>query len=333
MLAMKRFLPLLFAPVIVLAQDSSLKIERLDPAFDQLIAPGAQIEKLAEGFQWSEGPVWKDGALYFSDVPQNKLYRWQPGDKAAKVFLEPSGGMEAKSDYVVPGSNGLTLDAKGNLIICQQGPRRVARLEKDGRQTSLTNGYEGKRFSSPNDVIYARNGDFYFTDPPYGLEGLNDSPLKEMKVNGVYRVKPSGETTLVVKDLTFPNGLALSPDEKILYVGVSDPDAAKVWAYDVQPDGTVANKRLFFNVGPLVNDQRVGLPDGMKVDVQGNVWVTGAGGVLVISPAGKHLGSIITSQQTGNCAWGDDGSTLYICANMFICRVKTLTKGVGMVNH
>jgi gluconolactonase len=332
MRAMKRFLPLLFAPVIALAQNPDLKIERLDPAFDQLIAPDAKIEKLAEGFRWSEGPVWKDGALYFSDVPENKLYRWQPGDKAAKIFLRPSGGAEAKPG-MQPGSNGLTVDAKGNLILCQQGTRRVARLEADGRQVPLTNGYEGKHFNSPNDVILAKNGNMYFTDPPYGLDGLNDSPLKELKFNGVFLVTPSGETTAAIKDLTFPNGLALSPDEKILYVGVSDPQAAKVWACDVQPDGSVVNRRLFFDAGPLVSDQRVGLPDGMKVDMHGNLWCTGAGGVLVISPEGKHLGSIITGQQTGNCAWGDDGSTLYICANMFLCRVKTLTKGVGMMNQ
>jgi gluconolactonase len=330
---MKRFLPLLFSPMLALAQDSDLKIERFDPAMDQLVAPDAKIEKLAEGFHWSEGPVWKDGALYFSDVPENKLYRWQPGEKSAKVFLQPSGGMEATPTFREPGSNGLTLDARGNLILCQQGTQRVARMEADGKQVSLTNGFEGKHFNSPNDVIFAKNGNLYFTDPPYGLEGLNDSPLKELKFNGVFLVRPSGETIAVIKDLTFPNGLAFSPDERILYVGVSDPQSAKVWAYDVRPDGTVANRRLFFDARPLVNDKRVGLPDGMKVDARGDVWCTGAGGVLVISPEGKHLGTIVTGQQTGNCAWGDDGSTLYICANMFICRVKTLTKGVGMVNH
>ncbi len=317
----------------MLAQDSAFRIERVDPSFDQLIAPDAKIEKLAEGFQWSEGPVWKDGAFYFSDVPQNKLYRWAPGDKAAKVFLQPSGGMESTPAFKEPGSNGLTVDAKDHLILCQQGTRRVARLEADGKQTSLTNGYEGKHFNSPNDVIFARNGDLYFTDPPYGLEGLNDSPLKELKFNGVYRVKPSGETDLIIGDLTFPNGLAFSPDEKILYIAVSDPDAPKIYAYDVQPDGNVINRRVFFDATKLITEQRVGLPDGMKVDAHGNVWVGAAGGILVISPAGKHLGSVITGQQTGNCAWGDDGGTLYICANMFVCRVKTLTKGVGMVNR
>jgi gluconolactonase len=315
-----------------LAPDPAFKIERLDPAFDKLISADAKIEKLAEGFVWSEGPVWQKGALYFSDVPANILYRWQPGETKATPFLQPSGGMDATPAFKEPGSNGTTLDAKGNLILCQQGTRRVARLEVDGKQVALTNGFEGRHFNSPNDVIFAKNGNLYFTDPPYGLEGLNDSPLKELKFNGVFLVKSSGETTAVIKDLTFPNGLAFSPDEKILYVGVSDPNSARVWAYDVRADGTLANRRQFFDAKPLVSDARVGLPDGMKVDEHGNVWCTGAGGVIVISPAGKHLGSVITGQQTGNCAWGDDGSTLYICANHFICRVKTLTKGVGMVN-
>jgi gluconolactonase len=331
---MKRFLPLLFVPVLTLAQNVpsppfNPKIERLDPALDKLLAPDVKVEKIAEGFTWSEGPVWKDGALYFSDVPENKAYRWAPGDAKPKVFLRPSGGMEATAAFKEPGSNGMAVDASKHLIICQQGTRRVIRLEDDGKQTPLASSFEGKHFNSPNDVIVAPNGDIYFTDPPYGLEGLNDSPLKELKFNGVFRAKPTGEVDAIIKDLTFPNGLAFSPDHKLLYVGVSDPDAAKVWVYDLQPDGTAANRRLFFDAGPQVTQERVGLPDGIKVDALGNVWVTAAGGVLIVSPAGQHLGSIITYQQTGNCAWGDDGSTLYICSNMFICRVKTLTKGAG----
>ncbi|HEY3897715.1 MAG TPA: SMP-30/gluconolactonase/LRE family protein [Chthoniobacter sp.] len=331
---MKRFLPLLFVPVLACAQTAPLPpfnatIERFDPAFDQLIAPDAKVQKIAEGFTWSEGPVWKDGALYFSDVPENKAYRWAPGDAKPKVFLKPSGGVEPTPQYPTPGSNGMTVDAKKHLIICQQGTRRVIRLEDDGKQTPLTDKWEGKHFSSPNDVIVAHNGDIYFTDPPYGLAGLNDDPLKELKFNGVFRVKPSGQLDLTIKDLTYPNGLAFSPDEKILYIAVSDPDLPVIFAYDVQPDGTVANRRLFFDAKKLVTADRVGLPDGIKVDARGNVWCAAAGGVLVVSPEGKHLGTIVTNQQTGNCNWGDDGSTLYICANMFICRVKTLTKGAG----
>jgi gluconolactonase len=330
---MKSFLSLLLAPALVFAAEEApafnMKIERLAPEFDQLVPPNAQVEKVTEGFHWSEGPVWKEGALYFSDVPENKLYRWQPGERSARVFLQPSGGMESTPAFKEPGSNGLTLDKKGRLVLCQQGTRRVARLETDGKQVPLVISFEGKHFNSPNDVIFARNGDFYFTDPPYGLKGLNDSPLKELKFNGVFLVKPSGEATAVIKDLTFPNGLAFSPDEKTLYVGVSDPKDARIYAYDVQADGTLANRRVFFDATPLVSPERKGLPDGMKVDARGNLWSTGPGGVLVISPASKHLGTILTGQQTGNCAWGDDGSTLYITANMFIARVKTTTKGAG----
>jgi len=330
---MKCLLPFLFAPAIVFAADPppvfAPKVERLDPALDQVLAPGANLEKIAEGYMWSEGPVWKDGALFFSDVPANKLYQWKPGGGAPKVFLQPSGGMEATAVVTQPGSNGLTVDATGNLILCQQGTRRVARLEADGRQIPIVDIYEGKHFSSPNDVIYASNGNLYFTDPPYGFEELNDSPLKELKFNGVFLVRPGGKAIAVIKDLTFPNGIALSPDEKTLYIGVSDPNAAKIYAYDVQPDGTVANRRVFFDATPLVSEQRQGLPDGMKVDKLGNIWTAGPGGILIISPAGKLLGNLLTGQPTGNCAWGDDGSTLYVTANMFICRIKTLTKGAG----
>lgn len=332
-LGMKCLLPFLFAPAIVFAADPlpvfAPKVERLDPALDQVLAPGANLEKIAEGYMWSEGPVWKDGSLLFSDVPDNKIYQWKPGGGAPKIFLQPSGGMEATAIIKSPGSNGLTLDAKGNLILCQQGPRRVARLEADGRQIPIADIYEGKHFSSPNDVIYASNGNLYFTDPPYGFEELNDSPLKELKFNGVFLVKPGGQVIAVIKDLTFPNGIALSPDEKTLYIGVSDPNAAKIYAYDVQADGTVANRRVFFDATPLVSEQRAGLPDGMKIDRMGNMWTAGPGGILIISPAGKHLGTLLTGQPTGNCAWGDDGSTLYVTANMFICRIKTLTKGAG----
>ena len=337
---MKSLLPFLFAPVFAFAADQTRvfapKVERLDPALDKVLAPDANLEKVAEGFHWSEGPVWKDGALLFSDVPENKIYKWQPGASEAKVFLHPSGGMESTPAFKEPGSNGLTLDAQGRLVLCQQGMRRVARLESDGRQTPIVDIFEGEHFNSPNDVIIAKNGNLYFTDPPYGLAGLNDSPIKELKFNGVFLARPGfglsntgSQAIALIKDLTFPNGLALSPDEKTFYVGVSDPKDARIYAFDVQPDGTLANRRVFFDSTPLVSRERKGLPDGMKVDQMGNVWSTGPGGVLIISPEGKHLGTLLTGQQTGNCAWGDDGSTLYVTANMFICRIKTLTKGAG----
>lgn len=315
----------------MLAADAEFQvsIERLDPEFDKLIPPAAVIEKCAEGFNWSEGPTWFQNAIVFSDVPENVIYKWAPGDGAtAAVFLKPSGMLKPTPGFREQGSNGLGTDAEGRLLICQHGERRVARLEKDGTQTSLADKFEGKRFNSPNDLARTKSGDIYFTDPPYGLDKLNESPLKEIPFNGVYRIATDGKVTAVIKDLTFPNGIALSPDEKTLYVAVSDPKRTNIMAYDIQPDGSVANGREFFNAETVKKPGLKGGCDGMKVDRAGNIFTTGPGGVLVISPSGKHLGTLLTGQQTGNCAWGDDGSTLYICADMFLCRVKTSTKGL-----
>jgi len=328
--AMKRLLPLLFVPMLTLAADKPVltaKILRLDPALDAILPPDAVVEKVAEGFKWSEGPVWKDGAVLFSDVPENIIYQWKPGEDEARVFLKPSGGMESTPDFREPGSNGLARDPENRLLLCQHGMRRVARIEKDGTQTPLADRYEGKRFNSPNDLALAKNGDIYFTDPPYGLANGNKSPLKELKFSGVFRLS-GGKVTLLTDKLTYPNGIALSPDEKTLYVNVSDPKTPFIYAYDLAADGTVANERVFFDMMALRNSGP-GLPDGLKVDREGNLWTTGPNGVLIISPAGKHLGTIQTGQPTGNCAWGGDGSTLYITANMFLVRVKTQTKGAG----
>ena len=329
---MKRLLPLILAPIFALAAGAAEpvligKILRLDPALDALIAPDAEVEKVAEGFKWSEGPVWKDGAVLFSDVPENRIYQWTPGTKAARVFLKPSGGMESTKEFREPGSNGLGRDAENRLLVCQHGMRRVARIEKDGTQTPLADRYGEKKFNSPNDLAVAKNGDIYFTDPPYGLAGGNKSPIKELTFNGVFRIS-GGKVTLLTDELTYPNGIALSPDEKTLYVNVSDPKAPYIHAYDLNADGTLGKRRIFFDVTPLTNSGP-GLPDGLKVDRAGNVWTSGPNGVLIVSPAGKHLGTIQTGQPTGNCAWGDDGSTLYITSNMFLVRVKTETKGAG----
>jgi gluconolactonase len=304
------------------------RIERFDPAFDQLIAPDAKLEKLAEGFTWSEGPVWMNGELLFSDVPENVAYRWKPGMKKAEVFLKPSGLLTPQAGFREPGCNGLTLDRRGRLLLCQHGERRVARYE-NGTFTSIADRYDGKRFNSPNDLVVRKNGDIYFTDPPYGLEGINQSPLKELPFNGVYRVAQDGKVTLLTKALTFPNGIAFSPDEKILYVGVSDSKATRLVAFDVAADGTIANERTFFDAHPLLKGGDKGLVDGLKIDRAGNVWSSGPGGILVLSPAGKLLGRLNTGQATANCNWGDDGSTLYITAHMFLVRVKTRTKGLG----
>ncbi len=325
-------LPLLLVPILACAAEPAPpfqpRIERLDPAFDALVAPDARIEKLAEGFRWSEGPVWLDGALIFSDVPANIAYRWRPGQTKAEVFLQPSGGGEAIPGVREAGSNGLGRDAEGRLLLCQGATRRIARLE-NGRFTSLADRYEGKRFSSPNDLAVRRNGDIYFTDPPYGFTDGDASPLKEMPFNGVYRVTPDGRVTLLLRHLTRPNGIGFSPDEKTLYVDVSDPQAPRILAYEVQPDGTLAGERVFFDARPLLAAGAKGPPDGLKLDRAGNVWCAAADGVIVVSPAGKLLGRLITGEPTGNCAWGGDGSTLYITSNMFLVRVATLTRGAG----
>lgn len=303
------------------------EIERIDPAFDKLVSKSTKIEKLCEGFNWSEGPVWKDGAVLFSDVPENIVYQWKPGETKATVFLKPSGLTKPTEGFREQGSNGLAVDKKGQLILCQHGDRRIARLVGDGKFETIADRYDGKRFNSPNDLAIRSNGDIYFTDPPYGLEKLNDSPLKELPFNGVYRVTPEGKVTLLTKEISFPNGIAFSPDEKVLYV--TNSKDIHIRAYDVQPDGSITNGRMFFDATTVKAPGRKGSCDGLKVDAKGNVWATGPGGVLVISPEGKYLGGILTGQATGNCAWGDDGSTLYMTADMFLCRIKTNTVGAG----
>lgn len=309
------------------------KIERLDPALDGLIAPEAKIERLADGFEWAEGPVWvREGGkahLLFSDVIKNTVHKWDPASGTATPFLNPSGYTGTNPRGGEPGSNGLTLDPQGRLTLCQHGDRRVARLNDDNKTfTTLADRYQGKRFNSPNDLCFNKAGDLYFTDPPYGLEGKNDDPKKELPFNGIYLLRKGGELVLLTKDLTFPNGVALSPDEKKLYVAQSDPNKPVVWAFDVKGDGTIDNGRVLFDAKSLV-EGRKGLPDGLKVDVQGNIFTTGPGGVLVLTPEGKHLGTINTGEATANCAWGGaDGSELYITADMYLCRVKTKTRGV-----
>lgn len=304
------------------------KIERLDPAFDQVIAPDAKLEKLAEGFDWSEGPVWikAGGYLLFSDVPQNVILKWQAGQGISE-YRKPSGYSGSTPRGGEPGSNGLTIDPQGRLVICQHGDRQIARFA-DGKFTPIVDRYEGKRFNSPNDVIFDSRGNMFFTDPPYGLLQKNDDPKKEIPFNGVYRYSADGKLTLLTKELSYPNGLALSPDEKTLYVANSDPEKAVWMAFELKDDGTIENGRLFFDATALAKKGLPGLPDGMKVDSAGHVIATGPGGVLVFSPQGKHLGTILLGNSTGNCAFGDDGHNLYITSDMNLCRIKLVAGGV-----
>lgn len=307
-------------------------IERLDPALDRLIAPDVPIEILANGFVWSEGPVWVRAGefLLFSDIPPNVIYRWKEGD-GARPYLTPSGYTSGPPRGGEVGSNGLTLDDQRRLVLCQHGDRRVARMDADimapqPRFVTLADRYDGRRFNSPNDLVFKSNGDLYFTDPAYGMEKQWEDSNRELPYAGVFRVSRGGEVTLLTKDMTRPNGLAFSPDEKRLYVAQSDPDVAIWRVFDVNPDGTIGISRVFFDATPLTTS-RQGLPDGLKVDAEGNLFATGPGGVLVLSPEGKHLGTILTGQPTANCAWGDDGHSLYITADMYLMRVKLKTKG------
>jgi len=302
-------------------------IERADPRFDALVPPEARLEKLAEGFVWAEGPVWVPEGEYllFSDVPQNVVFKWKDGEGLTE-YLKPSGYTGSGSPGREPGSNGLLLDAQGRLVLCQHGDRRVSRLGKDGSFLELVSRYQGKRFNSPNDAAFRSNGDLYFTDPPYGLTGLNNSPVKELGFNGVYRLSAEGELSLLTDQISFPNGIAFSPDEKNLYVAVSDRENPVLMKCDVNEDGTIGNGRVFFDTKPWTKAY-LGVPDGLKVDRDGNLFATGPGGVNVFSPDGTFLGRINPGVATANCGWGHDGSVLYITADSYLCRIKLNTKG------
>jgi gluconolactonase len=341
MIAIRRLIAACWAVAMVagpsVAQDASSAstsslgtIERFDPRFDKLVPPGARMEKLAGGYDWSEGPAWdkKGKFLLFSDVPMNTVYKWSEGKAKPEVFLKPSGYTGSTPRGGEPGSNGLIIDPQGRLVLCQHGDRRVARLEADGTFKTLVDNYQGKKLNSPNDAVYASDGSLYFTDPPYGLIGLNSDPKKELPFNGVYRLSPKGELTLLTKEMTFPNGIGLSPDRKTLYVANSDPQKAVWMAFPLKEDGNIGEGRVFFDATRGVKTLK-GLPDGLKVDKEGNLFATGPGGVLVFAPDGTHLGTLNTGEATANVGWGDDGSTLYITADMYIARLKTTTKGQG----
>jgi gluconolactonase len=278
------------------------------------VPPADQIEKLAGGFQFTEGPVWnRDGSLLFSDIPNNVILRWDPRTRQVSDFRRPSRS-----------TNGNTLDSQGRLVCCEHDGRRVSRRERDAGYTTIVDRYEGKRLNSPNDVVFKSDGGMYFTDPPYGLPQQDQDPAKELPHNGIYRFR-SGRLTLLATDLKRPNGLAFSPDEKTLYVANSDA-ARKLWmAYPVKSDGTLGTGRVFFDVTASTED---GLPDGMKVDREGNLYCTGPGGVWVFTPGGEHAGTIRPAEVPANCRWGDDGKTLYMTARTGLYRVRLNIPGI-----
>ena len=320
------------SPKIAISE-SPAQIVRIDPALDSILPAGAKIEKLAAGFFFTEGPVWiprtetSDGYLLFSDPNNNVIYRWTL-DGQLSVFMTKSGyrGMDI-GEYGQPGSNGLTLDSQGRLTINQHGNRRVVRMEKNGQLTVLADRYDGKRLNSPNDLVYKSDGALYFTDPPFGLPKFFADPRKELPYSGVFRVSPDGkQLNLLTTDLKGPNGLAFSPDEKYFYVDNWDLDRKVVMRYDVQPDGSIASGKIFFDMTASGGEDAL---DGMKVDQQGNLYVSGPGGIWILSPEGKHLGTISGPEHAHNFAWGDDdGKTLYMCARTGLYRIRLSIPGI-----
>lgn len=302
-------------------------IHRFSPALDSLLDPSARVEVLAAGFAWTEGPVWlrQSATLLFSDIPRNTIFAWREAS-GVSPFLSPSGFTGILPYGREPGSNGLTLDPLGRLVACEHGDRRVSVLTADGGKMTLADQFEGKRLNSPNDCCFHPSGDLYFTDPPYGLPAQFDDPRRELDFCGVYRVSSSRQISLLTAELSRPNGLAFSPNASTLYVSNSDPDRAIWMAYPVNANGQLGPGRLFADLTREAASQK-GLPDGFKLDHSGHLFATGPGGVSIFSPSGERLGLIELGEACANVAWGGDGSTLYICADMYLCRIHTRTHG------
>ncbi|NOT30414.1 MAG: SMP-30/gluconolactonase/LRE family protein [Planctomycetes bacterium] len=297
------------------------KIERLDPRFEALVLPGAKLEKIADGFGWAEGPAWNaaTGELFFSDVETNQLHAWS-AKNGTRIVLENSGYVGAAPfTGREPGSNGITFDSQGRVVFCQHGERRISRLERDGTRTVLVDRYQGKRLNSPNDLVYSRSGDLYFTDPPFGLPGTFDDPEKELPFSGVYRLRKSGELTLLTRELEGPNGIAFSPDEKTLYVANNSPTCPLWMAYDLRADGTLGLSRVLYDAKSFTANRK-GFPDGLKVAKSGHLFAAGPEGIYVLTPTGEHLGTLFFCALTSNCAFGPNGA-LFITVDSAIYRL------------
>ncbi len=323
------FYPGSYAPVAITPAEVNVDVERLDPAINAIIPLNPKIFKLADGFRFTEGPIWVEDGKYllFSDPNSNVIFKYT-SDGQLSVFREKSGYAGADiAEYGQPGSNGITLDPQGRLTIDQHGNHRVIRIEKDGSETILADNYQGKRLNSPNDLVYRSDGTLFITDPPFGLPKFFDDPRKELNFSGVYSIY-KGNLQLLTKEFTGPNGIAFSPDEKYLYVGNWDEKAKVVKRYEVNPDGTLKNGKVFYDLTGGPGEDAI---DGVKVDRMGNVYVSGPGGLWVISAEGKHLGTIKAPKHVHNMAWGDDdGKTLYLCARGSLYRMRLNVPGAGL---
>ena len=314
-------------PDIETSDTSIGSIDRRTSAIDEIIAPEAEIEVLATGFTWPEGPVWveEEAALYFNDVPENKMYRWT-AETGGELFLTPSGGAtpEIAPTMREPGANGIIewQATPNKLLLADHGARGLSVLDPETlERDTFVSSYDGKSLNSPNDIIARSDGALFFTDPPYGLRGLNEAPEKELPFNGVYLYQKAAPLKLVIDDLSFPNGIALSPDETVLYVAISDPENAVIMAYDLASDGTASNGRVFFDAGPELKEGG-GLPDGMVVAKNGTIFATGPEGIYVLAPeTGNVLGVISTGMATSNCTLNDDETYLYLTSSSVMARV------------
>lgn len=302
-------------------------IERIDSSLDAIIDTNAKAEIIAEGFEWSEGPLWieKYKMLLFSDVPRDTIYKWTE-EKGKEVYLTPSGYTDSIPRGGEMGSNGLALDTDDHLVLCQCGNRQIAIMDApfdnpQPKYISLAKQYNGEKFNSPNDVIVSSTGDIFFTDPPYGLEKGMDDPKKEISFQGVYKITKDGKIILVTDSLTRPNGLAFLPGEKTLLVANSDPATPNWYAFDVNEDGSFSNGRIFYSVAGYDKSLK-GLPDGFKIDKNGNVFATGPGGIWIFNKEAKLLGKIKFDEATSNIALSPDEKTMYITNDMQVLRLK-----------
>lgn len=299
-------------------------IEIYDSVALTIIDPGASFEILAKGFNWSEGPLWVDElqALIFSDVPANKIYKWSEKD-SLNIYLEPAGHSGKENKDSDKGSNGLILDHENNLLLCQHGDRRIARMDADlqnpeAKYITIVNTYQGKKFNSPNDLVMDGAGNIYFTDPPYGQPA---NKTGEIKINGVFKIGPDKKVTLLIDSLNRPNGIALSTDQQTLYINQSDPKNPVLYSYEINKEGWLENGKILFDFSALAKTA-AGLPDGLKVHNSGNIFATGPGGVHIISPEGKHLAAIQTGKATANCAFDSDQKYLYTTTTNMLIRIE-----------